>query len=326
MNKSGLHPVYPSGAQAAKEVSKTADSVKDEWAAHATDSDAAWEKQLSAARSEATHWKKEAERVKFITNDALEDAKRLKSEKKELKLDLEDARKELDGWKQRYNEMAASHGEAKIYHVITAKEAAGAKASLQKAQKALEDLQLRQDRTQKALEERLDRTQKALEEHQKRLKSVDEERPEIVEKLQVGGMAFREVKLLKAAVAQAKGECAKLQARIKELELHHASSNEKLRAAEEGKGELAAIKDRLRAAEVAKGELAATKDKLRASSVEAMSLASKMQGCTAMLVRTEQVLRACSELHVGKEGGGSLASALKETSANVAAFLASLKP
>ena len=291
MNKAGLHPVYPTGVHAAGEVIKPysqANPAKDEWERH---TEQGTDKKLETARANATHYQKEAERLRFIASDQLEEAKRFKQDKRGLKTDLEDSRKELDTWKQRYNEMASSQKETQIHHMLATKEA-------------------------KDLQKRLDKTQKTLVEHQQRLKTADEERPEVVEKLQMGGLAFRQVKAMKATVAEAKRENATLMTRIRELELRNASIEEKLRTAE-------AIKSVRPSSD--HSELVATKDRLKSSAMEVATLTRKMQGCATMLVKTEQVLVACSELHVGKDGSQALATALKETSATVAEFLASLK-
>ena len=69
-------------------------------------------------------------------------------------------------------------------------------------------------------------------------------------------------------------------------------------------------------------EVIAVKDKLKAASQEVSARVSQVALCKDMLTKAEEVLRTCSELHESK--GGALASALRETTANVQSFLQNL--
>ena len=288
--------MYPSSAPAAKEVDKRAGDTA------ASPSDA---RELEARR--ITNLQKELEKFKFISNDALVELKRLKADKQALKGELRTTERDVCTWKDRYNEVADAQRDTKILHVMQSKESSD----------GLRELQKRLDKASKALtdhQERLTVVTRALKEHQERLQAMEEERPEVQEKLRIGGTAFRKVQAMEVVVADTKRENEALQARIRASELENTPSTENLRAVEANN-------------KVRPGgdELRAIKDKLRASALEVAALNHRMQGCAVMLTKTEQVLNACSELYVDKDGSHPLAVALRETSSNVAAFRESLK-
>jgi chromosome segregation ATPase len=66
----------------------------------------------------------------------------------------------------------------------------------------------------------------------------------------------------------------------------------------------------------------AAKAMLKTASQEVSARISQLAACKAMLVKSEQVLRTCSDLHESK--GDALASALHETTKNVEAFIRTL--
>ena len=69
-------------------------------------------------------------------------------------------------------------------------------------------------------------------------------------------------------------------------------------------------------------EVVAVKDKLKAASQDVSARVNQVAACKDMLAKAEQVLRTCSDLHETK--GDALAAALRETTANVQAFLQNL--
>ena len=144
-----------------------------------------------------------------------------------------------------------------------------------------------------------------LEQAERRLREIEQERPEVQQKLQVGGQAFRELQALKPAKAASDQAVVELRAELA-----------KLRGGAEPAG-------RVRELEL---EVVAGKDKLRAAAQEASAQTARLLACTDMLARAEQVLKTCSQLQAakGSEASAALADALAETTANVAQFLESV--
>lgn len=136
-----------------------------------------------------------------------------------------------------------------------------------------------------------------LREMRAQLEAAESERPAVLEKLRAGGLAFRELQTLKPALAA------------------HEQTIQQLRA------QLAAPAQ-LRQLEL---DVVAGKEKLRAATQDASAKAAKLAACTDMLMRAEQVLKTCSQLHSGSEDAAPLAEALAETTANIAQFLQTLR-
>ena len=192
----------------------------------------------------AEHWKGETEKMDRIARDALAKLEKKSAAKSALKAQLVAASKEIEAWRERYNELARSQQELKPLESVA------------------RDLQAR-------------------------LRASEDERPAVEEKLRVGGQAFRELKLLKPAF---EAQAVKLAAAQK-LEL----------------------------------DVIAGKEKLRAATQDASAKAARLATCTDMLMRAEQVLKTCSQVHSASEDGAPLAEALAETTENMALFLQALQ-
>jgi hypothetical protein len=168
-----------------------------------------------------------------------------------------------------------------------------------------------------------------LEQAERRLREIEQERPEVQQKLVLGGQAFRELQALKPAKAASDKVVAELRAELAKLRAIEQAKAASDQAVAELRAELA----KLRAAEPAgrirelELEVVAGKDKLRAAAQEASGQAVRLLACTDMLARAEQVLKTCSQLQAakGSEASAALAEALAETTANVAQFLESVK-
>ena len=172
---------------------------------------------------------------------------------------------------------------------------------LQKGKHADPRLEQAERRLREIEQERPEVQQKLmrLEQAERRLREIEQERPEVQQKLLIGGQAFRELQALKIAkaasdnaVAELRVQLAKPAGRVRELEL----------------------------------EVVAGKEKLRAAAQEASAQSARFQACTDMLARAEQVLKTCSSLQAtkGTEASTALAEALTETTTNVAQFLQSV--
>lgn len=202
-------------------------------------------------RRAVEHWKGETEKMDRIARDALAKLEKKSAAKTALKAQLAAASKEIEDWRERYNELALSQKELKPLESVAR-------------------------------------------ELQARVRASEDERPAVEEKLRVGGQAFRELKLLKPAFeAQA----------VK----------------------LAAAETQLAAAQKLELDVIAGKEKLRAATQDASAKAARLATCTDMLMRAEQVLKTCSQVHSANEDGAPLAEALAETTENLALFLQALQ-
>lgn len=202
-------------------------------------------------RRAVEHWKGETEKMDRIARDALAKLEKKSAAKTALKAQLAAASKEIEDWRERYNELARSQQELKPLESVAR-------------------------------------------ELQARVRASEDERPAVEEKLRVGGQAFRELKLLKPAFeAQA----------VK----------------------LAAAETQLAAAQKLELDVIAGKEKLRAATQDASAKAARLATCTDMLMRAEQVLKTCSQVHSANEDGAPLAEALAETTENLALFLQALQ-
>jgi chromosome segregation ATPase len=243
--------------------------------------------QLASSQSKVVQLERELEKTDKILREHFGMLDVKKREKQALKSELELSRRGAGEWQTRYNQLLAAHQEL----TKVAAESKDAKKALQKSEASL--------------------------------KSMQDERSQVKEKLQIGGAAFRRVKVLETVKAEDDRKISLLQEqttaqaqRIKLLEQELASLKNQAGAAA---GEKVTLK-------TVQGELASVKEKLRTSSMEVLANTQKLSACAAMLTKTDQVLKICSLLHAGKEGSESLSKALNETSSNVGAFLASLRP
>lgn len=209
-------------------------------------------------RRAVEHWKGETEKMDRIARDALAKLEKKSAAKTALKAQLAAASKEIEDWRERYNELALSQKELKPLESVAR-------------------------------------------ELQARVRASEDERPAVEEKLRVGGQAFRELKLLKPAF-------------------------EKLKALGEAQAvKLAAAETQLAAAQKLELDVIAGKEKLRAATQDASAKAARLATCTDMLMRAEQVLKTCSQVHSANEDGAPLAEALAETTENLALFLQALQ-
>jgi chromosome segregation ATPase len=134
------------------------------------------------------------------------------------------------------------------------------------------------------------------------LESLKAELPQVKALLAKGGEAQRKVDALQKQLAELKGAGAK-----------SGVHDQNWRVVAEG---LEAKNKQLQS------DVVAGKDKLKTASQEVSARISQLAACKTMLVKAEQVLRTCSDLHESK--GDALASALYETTKNVEAFVRTL--
>ena len=230
----------------------------------------------------AEHWKGETEKMDRIARDALAKLEKKSAAKSALKAQLVAASKEIEAWRERYNELARSQQELKPLESVA--------RDLQARLRASEDELARLkplNNTYISELARLKPLESVARDLQARLRASEDERPAVEEKLRVGGQAFRELKLLKPAF---EAQAVKLAAAQK-LEL----------------------------------DVIAGKEKLRAATQDASAKAARLATCTDMLMRAEQVLKTCSQVHSASEDGAPLAEALAETTENMALFLQALQ-
>lgn len=238
--------------------------------------------ELERQKGVANEWKRELDKMEQIANQALERLERKKQDKQALKT-------ELASWRTRYNELAQAQ-----MQVLKTK-----------------------DKDKSAYEQKL--------------AELQDQHHEIKERLIAGGRAVRELEALRNAKAGEEGPEKLLTAARKKLqtaESELASTRKRLQAAESeltafkdklrtSQLELAASKDKLRAAQL---ELAPTREKLRAAAKDCSHKTDKLAACVDMLMRAEQVLHTCSQLHESSQ----LSAALVETTQNFSKFRKSL--
>jgi len=153
---------------------------------------------------------------------------------------------------------------------------------------------------------RLAATAKELADVKKELAGLQREVPEVKDLLTMGGQAIQK---LEAATKRNQ----ELQQQVADLKAKSARTPGTAGGADQA---LQAKNQQLQS------EVVAVKDKLKAASQEVSARVSQVAACRDMLAKSEQVLRTCSDLHASK--GDALASALKETTANVQSFLDNL--
>ena len=157
--------------------------------------------------------------------------------------------------------------------------------------------------------------------YEQKLAELQVQHDEIKERLIAGGRAVRELQALRNAKKPAAGEEAELLTARKKLQAAEgelASTRKRLQAAE---GELAASRDKLRTTQL---ELAPTREKLRAAAKDCSHKTDKLAACVDMLMRAEQVLHTCSQLHAKSNEYSQLSAALVETTQNFSDFRKSL--
>ena len=182
-----------------------------------------------------------------IARDAMTKLEEKRADKRALKAQLATACKEVEAWRERYNELARSQKE---------------KLSMPDAR----DLQAQ-------------------------LSAIESERPLVQEKLRIGGQAFRDLQAHERTIQELRAELA-------------VSSK--------------TVVDGTRKLEL---DVVAGKEKLRAATQDASAKTARLAACTDMLMRAEQVLKTCSQLHSASDETAPLAEALAETTANLTAFL-----
>jgi chromosome segregation ATPase len=252
--------------------------------------------ELERQKGVANQWKRELDKMEQIANQALERLERKKQDKQALKT-------ELASWRTRYNELAQAQ-----MQVLKTKD---------------------KDKST----------------YEQKLAELQEQHHEIKERLIAGGRAVRELEALRNAKAGEEGpeklltaarkklqttesELASTRKRLQVAENELAASKDKLRTSQldlttskdklrTSQLELTASKDKLRAAQL---ELAPTREKLRAAAKDCSHKTDKLAACVDMLMRAEQVLHTCSQLHESSH----LSAALVETTQNFSKFRKSL--
>jgi chromosome segregation ATPase len=304
MENQTLHPLYRHNSP-----SQAAQTVSPQQPLHASNRDetSLLRAALAKACAQAQHWKRETEKMDEIARDALRKLDARKRSKQALKADYESARNDSETWRRRYKEIAAAHHEAVATNAYSNSDGCNCKGC----------------REARDLQRRLDKANEKIEEYRERLLEAERERPEVEQRLQVGGAAFRKLKSLEPTTER-------LEAQVKALEVENKALQHKLREAEEGHARLkktlesAKIEVVSRMAELEQ-ETSSSHEKLRAAAQDALEKTGKLQACTEMLVRAEKVLKTCSQLHASKGESQVLTDALNETISNVAQFLHSLK-
>ena len=71
-------------------------------------------------------------------------------------------------------------------------------------------------------------------------------------------------------------------------------------------------------------ELAASKERLRAAAQSVLAGKCQADASTSMLRHANQVLQTCSQLFTGKQEHPEMAEALRDTTATISSFLATL--
>lgn len=149
---------------------------------------------------------------------------------------------------------------------------------------------------------------------------AEAERNEIKEKLILGGKSFRELQELRPVVQKLKAEKAADAATIKKLQAENDAFTKRLG----GKPAPPAVGDAAQAIRDLKLEVASGKERLRAAVTDASGKATRLMACKDMLIRAEQVLKTCSQLHSARGESTEFGEAITETSANLSKFIQAL--
>lgn len=289
MDRPGLNPLFKSSQPTTQATKPTGT-----WSEHAP-ADSHLQRELALSDSRVAQLKRELEKSDTILKENFAKLALKKREKEVLKSELESARRTSGDWETRYNQLALSHQELQGTSKKVVVEGKDLKKALEKAEAKVKEISAE-------------------------LKAVNDERPLVQEKLQIGGAAFRRVKALETVKLEDERQ-------ISRLKEQSAAQAQQIKLLEQ---ELASFKDRAATGDkvnlkTVQADLVAVKEKLRASALDVQAKNNKLASCATMLVKTDQVLKACSQLHAGKEGSAALSQALAETSRNLAAFLSSLQ-
>ena len=194
-----------------------------------------------------------------------------------------------------------------------------AKADKYKAQvKALESAQAANGDGKKGSISKLAATAKELSEANKELEALKSELPQVKALLTKGGQAIQKLEVETKRNQELQQQLAQL--RSSKPPTTSAAADSLLLLHGAGSGADSALKTKNQQLQ---SEVVAVKDKLKAASQEVSARVSQVAACKDMLAKAEAVLQTCSELHESK-GGDALASALRETTDNVQAFLQNL--
>ena len=281
-------------------------------------------KALARAEAHSTHWELETRKMDRLARDAHDKLEAKKKVRSALKAELATAKETADKWRAQYRELLASAASKSV----TTATAGG----------------------QEELKARLRRAEEEV-------GALKRERAGVEERLLVGGIAFRDLELLKPRVKELESKSKELEglkstleSKSKELEglkstlepktKELAGEVERLKAvlrtgaakaqvleAETIALRAGAVKARMLEAEVSSRtrqlelEVLTAKEKLRAATNEVSAGNSKVQACADMLTRAEQVLKTCSQLHAALGESLALVRALTETTANIDQFL-----
>lgn len=267
-------------------------------------------KALARAEAHSTHWELETRKMDRLARDAHDKLEAKKKVRSALKAELATAKETADKWRAQYRELLASAASKSV----TTATAGG----------------------QEELKARLRRAEEEV-------GALKRERAGVEERLLVGGIAFRDLELLKPRVKELESKSKELEGLKSTLEpktKELAGEVERLKAvlrtgaakaqvleAETIALRAGAVKARMLEAEVSSRtrqlelEVLTAKEKLRAATNEVSAGNSKVQACADMLTRAEQVLKTCSQLHAAKGESHALVRALTETTANIDQFL-----
>jgi chromosome segregation ATPase len=309
MDLHSLHRPSPPAAQ--QQTKPTQDSVtssaKEHW--RQTDTETELRKALARAESLASHWERETGKMDRIARAAHDKLDNKKQVKRALKAELASVKEEADKWRTRYKELVESESRRSV---SVSRELEG-KLSISKE---LEGKLARANEESRDLRDKLQKTASAL-------KQRDSELPAIQERLKVGGNAVFKLQTLEPAMQRLTQRHAEEVAQLKEkLQTAAAQGATRVHQLEVEVSALRTAAAKTRQLEL---EAVSVKEKLRAATNEVSAKSGKMQACTDMLARAEQVLKTCSQLHAAKGESHALVVALNETTSNIAQFLRSVE-
>ena len=303
---------------------------------HASDS---LSQRLQDARAQAAHWQNEAHKMDKIACALTDKLAAKKQARQALKADLEAMRQEAETWRARcrqamakapsstqggegpadsqkkelaasQKELAASQKELAASQkelAASQKELAEARSVGARIQRDLAEARSAGARIQKELAEARSagaRTQTELaearelaKESRRELARQAAELPGVQQRLEIGGEAFRKLKSLEPMLRQAQ---------LKEKRLEESLASATARAQETDL------------------ELAASKERLRAAAQSVLAGKCQADASTSMLRHANQVLQTCSQLFTGKQEHPEMAEALRDTTATISSFLATL--
>lgn len=260
-------------------------------------------KALEKARAHAAHWQRETEKMDRIARDAMEKLAAKRAAKTALKAQYLAACKDAEVWQTRYNELSAARTAA------TRDSLHSNDRTLQ--QQAAELARARETIQQQAAE--LVKLRATVQNH-------EAEVPGIRERLEIGGAAFRKLKLVEPKLQDAEQRALDAETKLTASQRQRKTIEQDLltlKSSSTRQAELDAARIRQTTS-----DLAVAKEKLSAATQEISARTAETQASTDMLSRTEQVLETCSQLFASKEPDHPLAQALLETKCAVNQFLA----